>query len=89
MKGSLGALEEGGPGRRFRLGEVVPRGRCKACIIALGVRCSLLETPLHIQVTSPIRPSGPLSHDAVNYVRKEKFVSCGYVFSLLKLDLKE
>lgn len=80
MKGSLG------------VGEVVPGGRGKACIIALGVRCSLLfllETLLHFQVTSPVRPSGPLSHDAVNYVRKEKSVSCGYVFSLLKSDLKE
>lgn len=66
---------------------MVPGGRCKAHVLALGVRCSLLKIPLRIQATSPIRPAGPLSHGAVNCVREEKFVGCGHVFSLLKLDL--
>lgn len=48
-----------------------------------------MKTPLFIQVTSPVRLSGQLSHDAVNYIREEEFVSCGYVFSLLKLVWKK
>lgn len=78
MRGLRRTLEEGGWGRQQ---PALPA----PCV---GVGCCLVKTAACIQVTSPARQSGQLSHGAVNYIRKERFVRCGYVFSLLKLVLK-
>lgn len=46
-----------------------------AALLAQADGGSLLKIPRRIQVTSPVRPSGPLSHDAVNYIRKGRLVA--------------
>lgn len=87
LEGLGGRRPGGGPGRG-----TVGAGRwagTKPAVLALHAGHSLMKTPLCIQVTSPVRPSGQLRHDAVNYVCKEACVSCAYVFSLLKLGLKK
>lgn len=85
--GAWRALEEVVPVRGPR--GTWPGGETEARCPGPVCRLFLMKTPLFIQVTSPVRPSGQLSHDAVNYIREEEFVSCGYVFSLLKLVWKK
>lgn len=68
-RGELTGLGEGGvqrwglrgPWRTGAKGDGPP-GRTKPAALALRVGCSLLKTPVHIQVTSPAGPSGQLSH---------------------------